>query len=424
MKSIALIVGYLIVYIVAYVLIQRKFQFKNVIAQLLLAVGLFIAFEGGYALIKVVRMYAGGTLSAPTFSHFELDSILPSALNPADTGFTENMGQNKNRLERKVDFIPQYSIDSPSNTVLICCYGGSSTYCIGMRTPTTWASVLQKRLTDSGYHVIVHNHGISGHAIKDAYTNIQHYPCKDAGSYKKHIQLHFHGWNDMRLLHLPFINNDDTSFTKAIEWHIETNKLMTGLMTVIPKSNLYNFYYCRAQDMVSFKNQINIINKTLVINYLYNKVYNKKMADLQKSFEEKMLTVADSNKPETQTLRQHFRNYFSKYVNEIDAFVKKNGKPGDAVLFIPQTLNYPMLEAEKKQTFSYWMPGISEQFACLLTRDIKTELSKIYPEHATMYNQVQSGWDKDDFLDNGHFSEKGCIKFVDKIYPDVSGLVH
>jgi hypothetical protein len=70
------------------------------------------------------------------------------------------------------------------------------------------------------------------------------------------------------------------------------------------------------------------------------------------------------------------------------------------------------------------MPGISEQFACLITKDIRQYLTNYYPQNAAMYTDVQSGWAFEDFLDNGHFSGVGNIKFVNKITPGVLALIN
>jgi lysophospholipase L1-like esterase len=175
---------------------------------------------------------------------------------------------------------------------------------------------------------------------------------------------------------------------------------------------------------VPFKNQLNLIKKTCVINYLYQKLLQFKLNELIKTYQERMILSSDTNITATQYLRHNFRGYFSTYTGEINYLSTKDPQSGNSILFIPQILNYPMLETQKGETFSYWMPGVSEQFACIMTKDINNLLAHMYPQHTEMYNQVQTGWQEEDFLDNGHFSIAGSHKFADKILPGVITIIN
>lgn len=414
---------YFIVYLLLYIFIQKAFRIKTAFGQIFIALSLFAGLEFTSFLINTISDTVDKKeVASSDIIHFSLDEYLPSALEPRDTSFNGHMGDHKNRLERKVASRIVSSLDDNQEKILVCCYGGSSTYCVGVPYAESWPSILQEKLSSDGYDVVVHNHGIPGHNIRDAYVNIKKYPCSETSKYQKNIQLHYHGWNDIRLLkkQLPNVNDDD--FAESMKWHIYTNRLQTNLTGITTQSDLFNFYFLNEENAVPVKDEYDIIKRTFLLNIMRKKMLYKSMDDVLAKYKSGMIKNNDTITNEVKVIRKKFRRYFSKYVFDINSLAQKSTIATD-VIFIPQVLNYPRLLKDTTQTFSYWMPNVSEQFACTITRDIKDLLSFSYPRYNDTYNQMLDNWEESDFLDNGHFSHDGCRKFVNKIYPALHTLV-
>ena len=324
-------------------------------------------------------------------------SIKPTALNPHYTTFDGAWGEHINGYTRATNGIESY----PETDLLICCYGGSSTYCLNLPEASTWPSKLESLLRSNGYKAEVHNHGIAGHSFGDNMSNKEHYSCYH-DEYAHIIELHYHGWNDFRSINVP--NIEYTNMNQVLEWHSLTNRMMNGLDEIKPRSIAFNYYYMniisdRAARLITF-----LENHTLFMHILLGKLHG--------ALHEKMI-VENIHKRSlhSDSPRHYSEDVIMEYLKEE---LRELAKSDKQYIFIPQHFNFELIE-NKGLSYAYWMPGISEQKAI----DYCLELDEFCKQELAPVNYIPlqiEQWQEEDFLDNGHFSEAGCEQFAKMIY--------
>ena len=325
------------------------------------------------------------------------ESVKPTALNPHLTTYDGAWGEHINEYTRATNGTKSY----PETDILICCYGGSSTYCLNLPEASTWPSKLENLLRANGYKAEVHNHGIAGHSFGDNMNNKVHYGCYGS-KYDNLIELHYHGWNDFRAINVP--NIDYADMKEVLEWHSRTNEIMNGLDEIKPHSVAFNYFY------------MNLISKQVakVITFLENYTIFTRMLlqALHGALHEKII-VENIHK---RSLHNDSPRHYSEDVimEHLKGELKKLAKSDKQYIFIPQHFNFELIE-NKGLSYAYWMPGISEQKAI----DYCLELDEFCKQELTPVNYIPlqiEQWQEADFLDNGHFSEAGCEQFAKMIY--------
>jgi lysophospholipase L1-like esterase len=334
--------------------------------------------------------------SKPANTAFQLhEHIQPTALNPSYLEFDGVFGQHSNAFNRQTN---QEEDWRETANLLICCYGGSSTYCINLNEKDSWPAQLERKLRARGYSVEVHNHGIPGHGFNDNLHNRIFYRC-DTLDYKQHLEIHYHGWNDFRRINAPGIEPEITALQ---QWHAKTNRLMTGLDKIQPGSIAYNYYY---MNLISEKTarRLNFLEeRTIFLSTLLMKVHSLLHDPIQDSIQEQALGVeANQDFSEKLVIDQLHQNI---------ATLQQADQP---TLFIPQLMNFELIR-EKERSFKYWTPGITEQRMLTYCEVLSAHCQENLPAKAYLTTQTTS-WTKDYFLDSGHFSAQGCRQFADNI---------
>jgi len=332
----------------------------------------------------------------PQARAFELhEQLKPTVLNPAYQDFDGVFGQHLNAYTRQTN--EREPVDT--SYILICCYGGSSTYCINLSQEASWPSQLERQLRDRGIAVEVHNHGIPGHAFIDNMHNREFFTCASLG-YRKRLDIHYHGWNDFRMIKPP---NTVAVKEELQKWHAKTNRLMTGLDRIRPGSIAFNYYYMNLVNE-NVANQINFLERrTVFLSALLMKMHTLLHAPLiEKRIHAKALDQEEVVEPTEDLVMEQIHE------NIATLQTTKNNS-----LFIPQLMNFELIR-EKGQSYKYWMPGITEQRAAGYCRELSRYCAERLPVKSYLSTR-EASWRREHFLDSGHFSSAGCRQFAEEI---------
>lgn len=323
------------------------------------------------------------------------DEIKPTALNPCMSTFNGEFGEHNNTYTRETNLDELFA--NPS--ILICCYGGSSTYCINLDERQSWPSQLEVQLREAGYTVEVHNHGIPGHSFGDNLHNLPYYKC-GTQNYQQVIDIHYQGWNDFRMINPPYTAANQLAIQ---QWHEKTNRLVTKLGPIQPESIAYNYYYMNlisetTAHRIDFLEQHTVFVSTLMMKwhtFNHDRIINR---DIQ----EKALQVGDPKNPMEELVMNNIHKNLQSLLGSEKSFV-----------FIPQVMNFALIQ-EKKESFKFWMPGITEQKAVEYCRQLSAYCTENLPTKNYIPLEMER-WRQEDFLDSGHFSEQGCTAFAQMV---------
>jgi len=323
------------------------------------------------------------------------DKVNPIALNPTYQSFDSIWGNHANEYSRITN-----SATCEDSDLLICCYGGSSTYCLGLEESLSWPSQLEAILLSEGYDVEVHNHGIPGHNLGDNLKNKQWYSCSRSPSHNA-LEIHYHGWNDFRLVNVPNIQYDDLD--AALKWHERTARMMVGLDPIQPNTIAYNYYYMnligrRTARFIDF-----LEHHTLFLSAVLLAAHG--------ALHEKITVQRTHHNALQQGSPPHLSE--AMMMAHMQAQLNTLKHSGVQYLFIPQHLNFELI-TQRGTSYAYWMPGITEQKAAEYCLDLNDYDSENLP--AKNYLPIiPEQWHNTHFLDYGHFSEAGCRQFAERI---------
>jgi lysophospholipase L1-like esterase len=360
--------------------------------------GFFTKLLAGLALTLLFDLFIGSGLSylratPESPSPFELsEATQPIGLNAEYLHFDGNWGQHLNSFTRATNLA-----DSSINAdLLICCYGGSSTYCLKLEESQSWPALLEKNLQKEGYAVEVHNHGIPGLGMADNMHNKLQYGCEQLG-YSKRLEIHYHGWNDFRLANIPGLEHN--KLQAAINWHIRSTQMMTAQHAVSPNTIAYNYYYMnwisyKKARLINFLEKHTILLSTLLMS-LHGYLHQQYNVD---SIHQRALHTEQDHPSDTL-----LAGYFESQLQKLE-------ESGQAYLFVPQILNFSQIEREGR-SYAYWMPGITKQRAATYCKRLDSLSRQVLPTHRVFPMDAEE-WAPHHFLDYGHFSAEGSQQFA------------
>lgn len=323
------------------------------------------------------------------------EQMSPTALNPDYKDFDGVFGQHLNSFTRQTNDLEPVD----TSYLLICCYGGSSTYCINLSQEASWPSQLERQLRDKGIAVEVHNHGIPGHAFIDNMHNRKIFNCASLG-YRERLEIHYQGWNDFRMINPP---NTIAVKEELQKWHAKTNRLMTGLDHIKPGSIAYNYYYMNLVDEKT-AHRINFLERrTVFLSALLMKVHTLLHAPL---IEKRIHAEALHQEEEVEPTEDLIMGQIHENIAKLKTAENKG-------LFIPQLMNFELIR-EKGRSYKYWIPGITEQRAADYCRELSRYCAEKLPAKSYLSSQ-EASWQREHFLDSGHFSAAGCRQFAEEV---------
>ncbi len=267
---------------------------------------------------------------------------------------------------------------TPSDeTINIICIGGSSTFGTGVSDEESWPYILQKKIGKK-YNVI--NLGVPGYSTLEGIIQL----TTIIPELKPDILIIYQGWNDIRSYNAPIKSPDYL-------WHGSTQK-----------------------DNLAVSSRSSIIEYSF-LNFLAKKIRQK----------------ISKNKRDKNILLDSKDSYVDKiYMRNLKTIQLLSERLNIKQIYVPQVLH---LEAYVKteQDSDSWTPHIKnksipeliKKFNALMSKAVKKNNNTIVIDSILTKYQ----WNKEHFVDKGHFSKEGGDQFSDIIisnllkYKKVSG---
>ena len=257
--------------------------------------------------------------------------------------------------------------------VLVFVYGGSTAYDLGVSQGGTWPEELEKIL---GNKFTVVNFGVPGYSSVESIIQTAFY--KNIFNKIPRCSIYLLGWNDIRNAHIENLDNAYADF-----------HLLSQIDNLPVRKDIF------------FIEKISPIFKTL-IGHLRNLV-----DPLPYPIAKGMLQSGSDSKLET---------IFSNNLGTIHSL---NSPLNIKTVFVAQILNREQLIGERVQG---WLPFVKDKDVWPLQyrfNEIMREKSK---ENGDLFVDVGiDNFTNDDFVDKGHFSEKGSKKFAKLVSDKLTG---
>lgn len=250
----------------------------------------------------------------------------------------------------------------------IVCLGGSTTFGTGITDEKNWPYVLQQKL---GVDYKLSNLGVPGYSSLEAIIQLS----TIVPELEPDIIIIYQGWNDIKNYHQESSPKDyfDHGTRQSHNLKVDRKASITD----------YSFFF-----------------------FLAKKIRTKMIKDPKK---------------------EHFKyttdqSIDSVYVRNLKTIHLLSSKLGARQIFVPQVLNLEWFEQNKGQP-NLWTPTIPneefprlmQQFNALMTEALSSSSD---PSDLITVDSIQQAhnWTKNDFVDEGHFSDQGAAKFANIMY--------
>ncbi len=250
----------------------------------------------------------------------------------------------------------------------IALIGGSSTYDLGVKAGRTWPDALQRLMPEAR----LFNYGVPGYSTSEHVIQSAYYLAGE----KITCAVYYVGWNDIRNSFLPTL---DPAYA---DYHLLGHVDFMRIRSVTGVSSIFNF------------------------------LANARMVRRFTSF---IPSPADYRGwPPRAGVDKRLEAIYRRNLTTIKAI---NDAQGRKTVFIPQVLNYARLTG--KGRYGWFplvadkdIPPINEHF----NKVLKQEAARL---GAGFVNISPASFDDGDFVDNGHFNEKGARKFASLVLPAI-----
>ncbi len=243
----------------------------------------------------------------------------------------------------------------------VAILGGSTTFGVKISDHESWPYILQQKL-GPGYYVI--NLGVPGYSTIEAIIQMSLL----VPEFKPDIIIHYHGWNDIRNYH-------DSTFSSDYYSHGMMQKRNLGL----EKSSIVNKFF-----FVFLAKKINTF------------IFSESPTEI--NFNEKPDSVVDA--------------IFTRNLQTLELLSENLS---ERVFFVPQILN--SAKFENSDSSNKWSPYIKNSIMPAFINHFNTITENVtsdYPNKSIFVKDVlYQDWQRDDFIDFGHFSAKGGNKFAE-----------
>ncbi|HHK74551.1 MAG TPA: hypothetical protein ENJ57_05235 [Rhizobiales bacterium] len=243
----------------------------------------------------------------------------------------------------------------------IAVIGGSSTYDLGVKNGETWPDRLQEKLTNA----TILNYGVPGYSTAEHIIQSAFYTKWDDIS----CAVYYVGGNDIRNSFIPDL---DPGYAK---FHMLTQKDNQRIRLTASPFSIYNF----------------------IVNSRYFSGYIPVKPDYR------------SLEPRS-GIDQELAGIYKRNLANIKAL---NDAQGIKTLFVAQILNYRRLTKAHRYG---WFPLVNDKDVRPIQEYFNRLLKKSAREHGAGFIEVPyEKFEDSDFVDNGHFSASGAIKFANAI---------
>ena len=321
---------------------------------------LFLAEGGAHVWFHARNGYVYHPMSDLLLARFDRHPLLVGIPHPGVYGMVSHDADNRRTT------VNQGKVGNPTYVFAV---GGSTTYDVGVGDGETWTSNLSKLL---GQEFAVENLGVPGYTslenmIQSLFAFRQTRPA---------CAIYYVGWNDLRLSHIKGPRDDYSDFalpsqigTLAVgrrPGFLEANMLILRMaFTMFDERVSYDFTNRRSGPSAEKDEQLSRIFRANM----------KLIAVIARSFEVK-------------------------------------------AIFVPQVLNYPEIGSMQ----STWTPLVDAKDVEHLMQAMNGDLADVARETNTLYldKPLAIGWQRGDFVDSGHFSAEGAVKFAQAIAPAIA----
>ncbi|MBI3596655.1 MAG: hypothetical protein HY203_05830 [Nitrospirae bacterium] len=259
------------------------------------------------------------------------------------------------------------------NSIRIAVLGGSSAFGTEVTDIDSWPALLQNTL-GNGYSVI--NYGVPGYSTAEAIIQM----ALIVPESRPHIVVFYEGWNDIRNYHDRDLGPD---------YFDHGMKQYEDLYIPVKFGNNHEPLLARLVQVSAIFRFANIIAQMLPQRVQSQPHTNNEVYKIPDPFVDKI------------------------YLRNLKTLKTLVQSLGAKVIFIPQVLNYADFEGKKGSR--RWSPHIEDDaMPALLDRFNLIMNDACLPEESNcnVLNEVLTeNWKPSDFMDDGHFSRTGGIKF-------------
>jgi lysophospholipase L1-like esterase len=261
--------------------------------------------------------------------------------------------------------------EDDQNLIRVAVLGGSSTFGARVTDKESWAAILQTVLGDK-YSVT--NYGVPGYSTAEAIIQMALLVPEN----RPHVVVFYEGWNDIRNYHDPKLGAD--YYNHGIEQY---NSL--GI------------------DIGYKKTFLQMITK-------YSTTF--KLADMLGNIILTARKKENSNSKPVYEVRDEFVDRI--YLRNLKTLKLLSKNINAKILFVPQILN--VSEFYGKKDSRRWSPFIRDDAMPKLLNEFNSIMDKVCNKNemdCLVVNEVSNqDWKSDDFVDEGHFSREGGVKFA------------
>jgi len=274
---------------------------------------------------------------------------------------------------------PEGSLDGRT---VVAVFGGSTTYDIGAGEGETWADRLAQALdqgNDKGRYFVV-NHGVPGYTTAEHLIQTAFYETKFGKSPR--CAIYYVGWNDLRNAHIPNLDPGYADFHLPSQIDSQKVRRVGGAhVTFSPMLTLL----------------LRVAADTFDTARYFKDPYGQK--------------PASGDDPNLEKI----------YRGNIAAISAINRGRGVATIWVGQLLNRERLMRD--DGLYGWLPLVRDRDLWPLQQKFNAALKQTAAELGDTYIGIDpDSFRAVDFVDQGHFSQRGSRRFADDLAPTVRAL--
>ena len=274
---------------------------------------------------------------------------------------------------------PEGSLDGRT---VVAVFGGSTTYDIGAGEGETWPDRLAQALdqgNDKGRYFVV-NHGVPGYTTAEHLIQTAFYETKFGKSPR--CAIYYVGWNDLRNAHIPNLDPGYADFHLPSQIDSQKVRRVGGAhVTVSPLLTLL----------------LRVAADTFDTARYFKDPYGQK--------------PASGDDPNLEKI----------YRGNIAAISAINRGRGVATIWVGQLLNRERLMRD--DGLYGWLPLVRDRDLWPLQQKFNAALKQTAAELGDTYIGIDpDSFRAVDFVDQGHFSQRGSRRFADDLAPTVRAL--
>jgi hypothetical protein len=368
----------------------RWFQFNSIMAAFVTIVkecalrrciGVFLRLGFSLLLLEVLSIFAYRAIYHRYHFH-EADRIVQAFVRhpylvgvPAPGVF---MGKGGVTISHSIDH--KRNIPTPIETNTLPCLvtvGGSTTYCTGVNDNQTWPYYLNRELSA---RCRVVNFGVPGystaeHIIQTALIIPESHPI---------VAIYYCGWNDARNMYIKDLPTDYSSY------HGLSQYASLNLPHIWNGPDL-----CFVRLAIMALQKINLLVK-----------------------EPDQLVVTQEDRSTNAVARA--LSIYQDNIKSITALCRsKNIEP----IFVPQVMNKLQLVAHSHYG---WFPYVRDDEVMAVIKQyneaLRTSADRMSADFVS--EVLNADWKDDDFVDHGHFSANGNLKFAAILVPHITNVLN